>query len=124
MTVTCATTNLNALSWAAGVTTGSLTGVSCRITAVTAGCGTTASTGITLIGSLSGGNYANVTGQLTIPTTRQSLTSVWSAGGCTTLLGTSPGVTIWGKTATPSTGDPETLVATVTSSFVPSISQP
>jgi hypothetical protein len=123
-TVTCASTNLNALSWAAGVTTGSLTGVSCRITAVTAGCGTTPSTGITVTGSLSGGNYDNATTALTIPTTGQSLTSVWSAGGCTTLFGTSPGVSIFGKTPTPNTNDPETLVATATSAFKPNITQP
>jgi hypothetical protein len=122
-TVTCATTNLNALSYLAGVTTGSLTGVSCHITAT--GCGTTStSQGITVTGQLSGGFYTNSTSQLTIPTSGQSLTSVWSAGGCTTLLGTSPGVSIFGKTPTPSSGDPETLVATATSSFKPSIVQP
>jgi hypothetical protein len=123
-TVTCAATSLNALSYAAGVTTGSLTGVSCRITAVTAGCGTNASTGITVTGSLSGGFYTNSTAQLTIPTSGQSLVSSWSAGGCTTLLGTSPGVSIFGKTPANPANDPETLVATATSSFKPSIVQP
>jgi hypothetical protein len=79
---------------------------------------------MTITGSLSGETYTNSTSQLTIRTGGQSLVSVWSAGGCTTLFGTSPGVTMFGATPTPSSGDPITLVATVTSSFKPSIAQP
>jgi hypothetical protein len=122
-TVSCGSASLNALSFASGVTTGSITSFKCHMTAW--GCGTTStSQGVTMTGQLTGGFYTNSTSQLTIPTSGQSLTSVWSPGECTTLLGTSPGVTIWGKTPTPSTGDPETLVATATSGFKPSIVQP
>jgi hypothetical protein len=119
----CTAAWMNALFFAWGVTTGSIVGFSCHATAVTAGCGTTPWTGLTVMGSMAGGFYTNSTSESTIATTGQSLMSVWSPGGCTTLLGTSPGLTIFGKAPNPSTGDPETLVATATSSFKPSIVQ-
>jgi hypothetical protein len=123
-TVTCQPANLNALSYEAGRTNLNVTGIVCRIVAVTAGCGTTPSTGVTLTGTLFGAYYENATFRLTIPIQGQSLQATWSAGGCTTLLGTSPGTVLFGATPTPNSGDPTTVEATITSTFKPSIVQP
>jgi hypothetical protein len=122
--VACAATNLNAVSYATPVVTGNLTGVNCRITVPSSGCGVGAPAvtgGITVTGSVPA-DYNNTAFQLTVKATGQSLNATW-APGCKATMGTSPGTAVFG-TATAGVLLPADLVTTVTSAFKPSIVQP
>jgi hypothetical protein len=124
-TVDCSAAKLNAASYAAPVVIGSVSSINCRIASNTLGCGVVTAGvptgGITLTGTIPA-NYDNTATQLTMKTTGQSLTALWT-NGCKATHGTSPGTVLFG-TNTAGLTDPADLVTTVTSAFKPSIVQP
>jgi hypothetical protein len=124
-TTQCSAAQINANSYAAPVVTGSVSSINCRIASNTLGCGAVTAGvptgGITVTGTVPA-DYDNTATQLTIKTTGQNLTALWT-NGCKASLGTSPGTGLFG-TNTAGLADPTDLVTTVTSAFKPSIVQP
>jgi hypothetical protein len=101
--VKCASSGaLNAVSYApvGGVTSGSITGISCVIAKLSGACGNATTfnatgsatgAGITLTGSVTG-TYGNTTQQITVSTTGQALATSWTSTGC--LQGTGTGTAV------------------------------
>jgi hypothetical protein len=103
----------NGVTYAAPTTTGNLTGISCVVTKAACGNSTSVTGGITVTGTVNG-SYNNTTAKLTISNVGQQLNVSWPSAGC--LSGSSAGAT---GSLTDSAG--ASLVYSVTSSFVPNV---
>jgi hypothetical protein len=89
LTWTCATTTLNAISFASPVVTVGLTGIRCLLAVPSWGCGTVSSAGITVTGSIHG-TLNDTTQKLAVFSAGQGFTATATAS-CDGLTGFSGG---------------------------------